>query len=134
VPTIADIALAFLHCEQLQLGMPLDDDQATIARRAIARINAYAAAVSPVAVRSSEGALRPAWSSPSLLGCFAVMLFSDLSAGQLIRSCPNCGTFFLSGNRRVIYCSSSCRYAYQKRQWRAGQRNRKPDEDDTAEG
>jgi hypothetical protein len=120
VETARSLAEAVRALEQLQRGAELDDEQEMIAWRAIRRINAYAAAVSPVGLPASEGVLRVAWSSPSLLGCFAVMLLSDLAAGQLIRSCPNCGVFFLSGNRKAIYCSSSCRYAYQKRQWRAG--------------
>lgn len=128
--SLAEVVQALEHLH----AVPFDDDEETIAWRGIRRLNAYAAAVQPVGIISTERKVRAAWSSPSLLGCFAVMLLSDLAAGQLIRSCPNCGVFFLSGNRRVIYCSSSCRYAYQKRQWRAGQRSRKPDEDGAAQG
>jgi hypothetical protein len=120
--------------EPLQQGEALDEQQKTIAWRGLSRLNAFAAAVQPAATLSEKNRVRIAWSSPSLLGCFAVMLLSDLAAGQLIRACPNCGVFFLSGNRKAIYCSSSCRYAYQKRQWRSGQAKQgmgRPDADGT---
>ena len=134
VRTARSLSQAAQALGHLQQGVPLDKDQTTIARQAIGRLNGYLAAVSPAAVIATEGKLDVQWSSPSLLGCFAVMLLSDLAAGQLIRSCPNCGIFFLSGNRRAIYCSSSCRYAYQKRQWRAGRESQNPRGDNASEG
>ena len=58
------------------------------------------------------------WASPSLLGMYALMLLNDLSDGHQVKRCPNCEVFFLAKNPRARYCSSTCRHAQQKREWR----------------
>lgn len=67
------------------------------------------------------------WASPSLLGIYALMLLNDLSAGHQVKRCPNCEVFFLAKNPRARYCSSTCRHAQQKREWRKGKAAKRED-------
>ena len=121
--SLADVLQAFevVRRSERDKDGDLAEDEAQIAWRAMRRLNDYLVGVTPAAGLRSNGSVAAQWSTPSLLGSYAVMLLSDLAAGQLVRSCPNCGVFFLSKNPRTSYCSSSCRYAYQKRHWRQAQ-------------
>ena len=73
---------------------------------------------------SEDDELIVGWSSPSLLGMYALMLLNDRKAGHEVKRCPNCAVFFLAKNSRARYCSSTCRHAQQKREWRKAKAQR----------
>lgn len=91
------------------------------ALRALAQINKAAAVVSPVAGLMADGGKALAWSSPSLLGMFAVMMLEDITGGQRVMHCPVCGGVFLSAAHQAKFCSSTCRATHHKREWRKTQ-------------
>jgi hypothetical protein len=104
--------------DRLRGEVAIDSEEQVLAWRAVDRVNAIASTAQLSGGLMENGGFGVGWWSPSLLGTFAVMLLSDLSAGHQVKRCPNCGVFFVSKNRRTSYCSSTCRYAFQKREWR----------------
>ena len=73
--------------------------------------------VSPIIGLSKDGVIQQKWSSPSLIGSFAMMAMQDLAKDRL-RLCNACGTFFTSDAYQVLYCSDTCRRTEQQRRYR----------------
>lgn len=99
-------------------GGQLSEEDRKLIWRALHRINAIASVVDLAGALSEDDELIVGWSSPSLLGMYALMLLNDRKAGHEVKRCPNCEVFFLAKNPRARYCSSTCRHAQQKREWR----------------
>ena len=100
------------------------DDELTRIRGALQPINAIASVVDLTGTLMEGDEFAVGWSSPSLLGTYALMLLDDLKAGHQVQRCPNCGVYFLAKNPRARYCSSTCRHAQQKREWRKARAER----------
>ena len=88
-------------------GDELGEDDRTLIWRALQRINAIASVVDLSGALSETDEFFVGWSSPSLLGMYALMLLNDLKAGHEVKRCPNCEVFFLAKNSRARYCSST---------------------------
>jgi hypothetical protein len=97
---------------------PTGDYRDDNALRALGQINGAASVVSPAGMLLAEGGKTIAWTSPSLLGLYAVMLLEDITGGQRVMHCPTCGGVFLSGAHQAKFCSSTCRATHHKREWR----------------
>jgi Family of unknown function (DUF6076) len=110
--------------DRLQHATLSDEDEMMI-QRALHRIGSIAAVADMWGALGEDDQLTVGWASPSLLGMYALMLLSDLKAGHAVKRCPNCETLFLAKNLRAIYCSSTCRHAQQKREWRKSVAERK---------
>jgi hypothetical protein len=108
-------------------GSRLDDDDRILIQRALERIDAIASVVDYAGVLTNENELMVGMSSPSLLGMYAFMLLTDLKARHEVKRCPNCEALFLAKNRRARYCSSTCRHAQQKREWRKARAAKRED-------
>lgn len=104
---------------------PTGDYRDRNAQRAIGQLNDAAGVVSPMGALLKAGGKTMAWTSPSLLGMYAVMMLEDISGGQRALHCPVCGGVFLSSAHQARFCSSTCRSTHHKREWR-----RKGDETD----
>lgn len=102
----------------------LSSDDRLLIGRALERVSAIASVVDFGGALGEQDRLVAGWSSPSLLGMYAFMLLHDLRAGHEVKRCPNCEVFFLARNTRAVYCSSTCRHAQQKREWRRARRER----------
>lgn len=102
----------------------LNEDDLTGIRRALEPINAMASVVNLTGGLTEGDEFDVGWSSPSLLGMYALMLLDDLKAGHQVQLCPNCGVYFVAKNPRALYCSSKCRHAQQKREWRKAKAQR----------
>jgi len=78
-------------------------------------------------VRIDPGAREPfrPWVGPSLLSAFAMMIVEDLSGSYRVRLCSVCDTPFPSAAYQARYCSLTCQWRAQMRQYRAGLRERK---------
>jgi len=120
--------------DRLHGRVEIDSDEQALAWRAFARVNAIASVAQLSGGLMEGGGFGVGWWSPSLLGTFAIMLLNDLSAGHQVKRCPNCGVFFVSKNRRARYCSSTCRYALQKREWRKAEAEKRRGDRDTSDG
>ena len=115
-------------------GEGLSEDDRILIWRALGAISAIASVVNLASALSESDELIVGWSSPSLLGMYALMLLNDLKAGHEVKRCPNCEVFFLAKNPRARYCSSTCRHAQQKREWRKGRADRRNENDTRATG
>jgi hypothetical protein len=102
----------------------LTEDDRTLIGRALQRISAVASVVGLPGWLSDDDELVIGWASPSLLGMCARMLLTDLQADHQVKRCPNCEVLFLAKNHRARYCSSTCRHALQKREWRKAKAER----------
>lgn len=97
---------------------PTGDYRDGNAIRAIDQLNHAASVVSPMGMLLEAGGKTMAWTSPSLLGMYAVMMIEDLTGGQRVLHCPVCGGVFLSSAHQARFCSSTCRSTHHKREWR----------------
>jgi hypothetical protein len=87
------------------------------------RLMDFAQSVNPVLAIDEESLkLARVWSFPSLLASYAAMAMEDLADEQALHECPVCRTPFLSKAYQAKYCSTTCRWRGQKRQWRARRR------------
>lgn len=78
-------------------------------------LNTLLARVMPAAANSSGAKRTLAWSSPSLLGYYALMILQDLVAHRRVQTCETCSHIFLAGGYQTRYCSPRCRWTGQKR-------------------
>jgi hypothetical protein len=105
---------------------PKADDLAweTIALdRAFRTLSGLAQSAAP-AFRFNRGRniLDEARDSAGLLGSYALMFLWDLMEGRRVLSCQTCGRYFVSNDRRALYCRVSCRNTAQSRRSRAKKR------------
>src|SRR5660397_205993 len=87
--------------------------------RGVRIINALLASSAPHLVITPDMTLSYAWSFPSLVSSFAMMIVQDIIEDRRVRSCDTCGVFFLSSSPRAKYCSPRCRNTAEKRRHRA---------------
>jgi hypothetical protein len=123
VATARYLAAPLEGLERLRAGQ-LSERERTLIGRALTRISAIASVVDFAGALGQGDEFIVGWSAPSLLGMYALMLLTDLKAGHLVKRCPNCEVFFLARNPRARYCSSTCRHAQQKREWRKAKAQR----------
>ncbi len=97
--------------------------RAKVRTAGVLALNALLARVTPTAARSGDTEAL-AWSSPSLLGYYALMILQDLVAHRRVQPCETCGHIFLAGGYQTRYCSSRCRWTGQKRRQKAKTRGR----------
>jgi hypothetical protein len=102
----------------------LGEDELGPIRAALEPLNAIASVANLSGSLPEVDGFAVGWSSPSLLGMYGLMLLEDLKAGQQVQRCANCDVYFLAKNPRALYCSTTCRNAQQKRQWRKARTER----------
>lgn len=93
-----------------------EDEPERIARWELRRLNRLVAAVSP-ALHFADGEFRQRWSSPSLLGSYAMMALLDLS-GHRVRACAECGRLFVTDAHQTRYCTRAHSNRARKRAYR----------------
>ena len=77
---------------------------------------------------------RRVWTSPSLLGWFALCITEDLAEHARARRCRVCKTPFLSSAYQARYCSPRCRKTANMRAYRKGLRKKSRKEPKGASG
>jgi hypothetical protein len=70
-----------------------------------------------LAIEENSEKLVRAWTFPSLLSVYGMMIAEDLVRDHTLHVC-RCGTPFLSSAYQAKYCSDRCRRRYQKQDWR----------------
>ncbi|HHV62222.1 MAG TPA: hypothetical protein GXX51_06250 [Firmicutes bacterium] len=65
------------------------------------------------------------WRYDSLLSCFWLQMFLDLTGRKKVYCCPACGLYFIAIKRNQVYCSDLCRERMKKRRQRAREREEK---------
>jgi hypothetical protein len=102
-----------------------EDDPHEIARWELRRLNRLVASLSP-SLHFVDGEFRQRWSSPSLLGSYAMMALLDIE-GRRVRACAECGRLFVTDAYQTRYCSPAHSNRARKRTYRSRQRLSSPD-------
>jgi hypothetical protein len=125
------LRLAFSFADAIRIlaragGKQLAADQLVEAREALELLNRLAAGAEAGFCLRDNGAVESAWKTPSLIGAFARMALLDFARGW-IQVCARCTRVFISSAGKARFCSPRCRYAVQRRIWRAARyRAQKP--------
>jgi hypothetical protein len=99
-------------------GKQLAGDQLAEARQAVEFLNRLAAGAEAGFSLGENGAVECCRKTPSLVAAFARMALLDLARGW-IQVCARCARVFISSAGKARFCSPRCRYAVQRRIWRA---------------
>ena len=89
-------------------------------------LNSLSQSAELIAVWESDGTVRQAWWTPSLLGAIAVMALNEVAGGLPPRICAidGCGEVFKPVKRSARYHSAQCKGRQKKRKQRARARTR----------
>jgi hypothetical protein len=122
------LRLAFSFADAIRIlaqagGKQLAGDQLAEARQALEFLNRLAAGAEAGFSLRDNGAVESCWKTPSLIAAFARMALLDLARGW-IQVCARCARVFISSAGKARFCSPRCRYAVQRRLWRAAAHDR----------